>query len=159
MDKEKRGVSASFGAYVFCTLSAAFAADTLCRILSYTISFFKAESYIGILEKLFNDSEKRMYISLAICVLLLCVVFTVKNVCRRAERILLLLSAVFFVISLLLLNMPILPGITGISIFIISFASYLILSSVCAILLVIRSYKNIVTNGKKIIIIQEKTNR
>ena len=159
MDKEKRGVSASFGAYVFCTFSAAFAADTLCRIWSYAISFFKAESYIGILEKLFNDSEKRMYISLAICVLLLCIVFTVKNVCRRAERILLLLCAVFFVISLLLLNMPILPGITGISIFIISFASYLILSSVCAILLVIRSYKNIVTNGKKIIIIQEKTNR
>ena len=149
MDKEKRGVSASFGAYVFCALSAAFAADTLCRILSYTISFFKAESYIGILEKLFNDSEKRMYISLAICVLLLCVVFTVKNVCRRAEKILLLLSAVFFVVSLILLNIPILPGITGISIFIISFASYLILSSVCAVLLAVRSYKNIVTTVKK----------
>lgn len=149
MDKEKKGVSASFGAYVFCTFSAAFAADTLCRVLSYAISFFKAESYIGILEKLFNDSEKRMYISLAICVLLLCIVFTVKNVCRRAEKILLLLSAIFFVISLILLNIPVFPGIAGISIFIISFASYLILSSVCAVLLAVRSYKNIVTTVKK----------
>lgn len=148
MDKEKRGVSASFGAYVFCTFSAAFAADTLCRILSYTISFFKAESYVGILEKLFSDSDKGMYISLAIYVLLLCVVFTVKNVCRRAEKILLLLSAVFFVVSLILLNIPVLPGITGIIIFIISFASYLIFSSVCAVLLTVRSYKKIVTKQK-----------
>lgn len=149
MDKEKRGASASLGAYVFCALSAAFAADILCRILSYAISFFKAKSYVGILEKLFNDSDKGMYISLAIYVLLLCVVFTVKNVCRRAEKILLLLSAVFFVVSLILLNIPVLPGITGIIIFIISFASYLILSSVCAVLLAVRSYKNIVTTVKK----------
>ena len=149
MDKEKRGVSASFGAYVFCALSAAFAADTLCRIWSYAISFFKAKSYVGILEKLFSDSDKGMYISLAIYVLLLCVVFTVKNVCRRAEKILLLLSAVFFVVSLILLNIPVLPGITGIIIFIISFASYLILSSVCAVLMAVRSYKNIVTTVKK----------
>ena len=149
MDKEKRGVSASFGAYVFCALSAAFAADTLCRIWSYAISFFKAKSYVGILEKLFSDSDKGMYISLAIYVLLLCVVFTVKNVCRRAEKILLLLSAVFFGVSLILLNIPVLPGITGIIIFIISFASYLILSSVCAVLLAVRSYKNIVTTVKK----------
>ena len=148
MDKEKRGASASLGAYVFCALSAAFAADILCRILSYAISFFKAKSYVGILEKLFNDSDKGMYISLAIYVLLLCVVFTVKNVCRRAEKILLLLSAVFFVVSLILLNIPVLPGITGIIIFIISFASYLILSSVCAVLLTVRSYKNIVTKQK-----------
>lgn len=148
MDKEKRGASASLGAYVFCALSAAFAADTLCRIWSYAISFFKAKSYVGILEKLFNDSDKGMYISLAIYVLLLCVVFTVKNVCRRAEKILLLLSAIFFVISLILLNIPVLPGITGIIIFIISFASYLILSSVCAVLLTVRSYKNIVTKQK-----------
>ena len=149
MDKEKRGASASLGAYVFCALSAAFAADILCRILSYAISFFKAKSYVGILEKLFNDSDKGMYISLAIYVLLLCVVFTVKNVCRRAEKILLLLSAVFFVVSLILLNIPVLPGITGISIFIISFASYIIFSSVCAVLLTVRSYKNIVTTVKK----------